>query len=82
VWVANSLSERDLARLITDLGEERRARRIARAIVRARPFTSTPQLVQMLAKVLELLDSVTRALEASISPNSKAGGARNSDTTA
>ena len=36
--LVNYLSERDLADLIYQLGEERRSRRISRAIVRARPI--------------------------------------------
>jgi 16S rRNA (cytosine1402-N4)-methyltransferase len=40
----NSGSEKELADLIYKLGEERRSRKIARAIVRARPVTTTGQL--------------------------------------
>jgi 16S rRNA (cytosine1402-N4)-methyltransferase len=42
--IVNSGSEKDLADLIYKLGEERRSRKIARAIVRARPVTTTGQL--------------------------------------
>ena len=42
--LVNSLPERELADLIYELGGERRSRRIARAIVRRRPITSTDQL--------------------------------------
>ncbi|RRA48867.1 16S rRNA (cytosine(1402)-N(4))-methyltransferase RsmH [Acidipila sp. EB88] len=42
--VVNQVDENDLANLIYELGEERRSRRIARAIVRARPITTTAQL--------------------------------------
>ena len=42
--VVNQASEEDLANLIYEFGEERRSRRIARAIVRARPVTTTAQL--------------------------------------
>jgi 16S rRNA (cytosine1402-N4)-methyltransferase len=45
--VVNTYGERDLSRLISVLGEERHARRIARAIVEARaarPFTRTAEL--------------------------------------
>ncbi len=45
----NFSSERDLANLIFELGEERRSRRIARALVRARPIQTT----QKLARVVE-----------------------------
>ena len=47
--ILNFSSEKDLADLIYRLGEERRSRRIARAIVRARPMKSTHHL----AKVIE-----------------------------
>jgi 16S rRNA (cytosine1402-N4)-methyltransferase len=42
--LVNYSSERDLADLIFNYGEERRARRIARAIVRARPIRDTLHL--------------------------------------
>ncbi len=42
--VVNQADENDLANLIYELGEERRSRRIARAIVRARPLHTTAQL--------------------------------------
>ncbi len=43
--VVNEASERELADLIYEYGDERRSRRIARAIVRGRPITTTGQLV-------------------------------------
>src|ERR1051326_8300432 len=42
--VVNRFDERELADAIYEFGEERRSRRIARAIVRARPITTTAQL--------------------------------------
>ena len=42
--VVNQAGEEELANLIYEFGEERRSRRIARAIVRARPITTTAQL--------------------------------------
>jgi 16S rRNA (cytosine1402-N4)-methyltransferase len=42
--VVNQADEEDLANLIYEFGEERRSRRIARAIVRARPITTTAEL--------------------------------------
>ncbi len=42
--VVNEADEEDLANLLYELGEERRSRRIARAIVRARPLHTTAQL--------------------------------------
>lgn len=46
--VVNFESEHELARLIFQLGEERRSRRIARAIVRARPVHTTGQLAKLI----------------------------------
>jgi 16S rRNA (cytosine1402-N4)-methyltransferase len=48
--VVNELSERELADLIYEYGEERRSRRIARAIVRGRPVTTTGQLARIVAQ--------------------------------
>lgn len=45
--IVNYLSEKDLADLIYQLGEERRSRRISRAIVRARPISTTGRLARV-----------------------------------
>ena len=47
--VVNQMDETDLANLIYEFGEERRSRRIARAIVRARPITTTAQLARVVS---------------------------------
>ncbi len=47
--VVNHLDERELADLIYEFGEERRSRRIARAIVRSRPIRTTRQLVEVIS---------------------------------
>ncbi len=47
--VVNQLSERELADLIYEFGEERRSRRIARAIVRSRPIRTSKQLAEVVA---------------------------------
>jgi 16S rRNA (cytosine1402-N4)-methyltransferase len=47
--VVNQADEPTLAGLIYEFGEERRSRRIARAIVRARPITTTVQLARVVA---------------------------------
>jgi 16S rRNA (cytosine1402-N4)-methyltransferase len=47
--VVNEASERELANLIYENAEERRSRRIARAIVRGRPVTTTGQLARLVA---------------------------------
>ena len=48
--VVNEANERELANLIYEYGEERRSRRIARAIVRGRPVTTTGQLARIVAQ--------------------------------
>ncbi|MBV8207525.1 MAG: 16S rRNA (cytosine(1402)-N(4))-methyltransferase RsmH [Acidobacteria bacterium] len=47
--VVNRAREEDLADAIYKFGEERRSRRIARAIVRARPIRSTAHLAQVIS---------------------------------
>ena len=47
--VVNHLDERELADVIYEFGEERRSRRIARAIVRSRPIRSTAHLADVIS---------------------------------
>jgi len=47
--VVNEIDERELANLIYEYGDERRSRRFARAIVRARPIATTGQLSRIVA---------------------------------
>jgi 16S rRNA (cytosine1402-N4)-methyltransferase len=47
--VVNRIDERELADVIYEFGEERRSRRIARAIVRSRPIRTTRQLVDVIS---------------------------------
>jgi 16S rRNA (cytosine1402-N4)-methyltransferase len=47
--VVNRLDEKTLADVIYEFGEERRSRRIARAIVRARPMQTTAQLARVIS---------------------------------
>jgi 16S rRNA (cytosine1402-N4)-methyltransferase len=47
--LVNTMDEDELANLIFELGEERRSRRIARAIVRARPIETTDDLARVVA---------------------------------
>ncbi len=47
--VVNHLDEKSLADVIYEFGEERRSRRIARAIVRARPVRTTAQLADVIS---------------------------------
>ena len=47
--VVNQADEDELANLIYEFGEERRSRRIARAIVRARPISTTAELAGVIS---------------------------------
>ncbi|HYX70407.1 MAG TPA: 16S rRNA (cytosine(1402)-N(4))-methyltransferase RsmH, partial [Terriglobales bacterium] len=55
--VVNEASERELADLIYEYGEERRSRRIARAIVRARPIETTAHLARVISAALRPMKS-------------------------
>ena len=50
--VVNEENEHELANLIYEYGEERRSRRIARAIVRGRPVATTGQLARIVASAV------------------------------
>ncbi len=50
--LVNGLPERTLADLIYELGEERRSRRISRAIVRARPIRTTGRLAEVIEQAV------------------------------
>lgn len=69
--LVNTLDEAELAALIRDYGEERHARRIARAIVRARaeaPITTTARLAEIVRAVVpraaDGIDPATRSFQA------------------
>jgi 16S rRNA (cytosine1402-N4)-methyltransferase len=67
--VVNEASEHELADLIYEYGEERRSRRIARAIVRGRPVTTTAQLARIVASAAppmkqERIHPATRSFQA------------------
>ena len=67
--VVNQADEDELANLIYEFGEERRSRRIARAIVRARPISTTGQLAQVISSVApamkgEKIHPATRTFQA------------------
>src|SRR5512147_864767 len=49
--IVNSYTERELADLIYEFGEERESRKIARAIVKARPVHTTRELVAAIERV-------------------------------
>ncbi len=48
--LVNHLDERELAALFRDYGEDPHSRRLARAVVQARPFTTTGQLAEAIAR--------------------------------
>jgi 16S rRNA (cytosine1402-N4)-methyltransferase len=50
--LVNQGSERELAELIFQLGEERHSRRIARAIVKGRPYRLTTELAQVVTRAI------------------------------
>jgi 16S rRNA (cytosine1402-N4)-methyltransferase len=49
--IVNEWAEEDIARVLAEFGEEPRARAVARAIVRARPLTTTGALARVVAAV-------------------------------
>jgi 16S rRNA (cytosine1402-N4)-methyltransferase len=55
--VVNHLDERELADVIYEFGEERRSRRIARAIVRSRPIRSTAHLAEVVSAATRSMNS-------------------------
>jgi len=60
--VVNHISERELADVIYEFGEERRSRRIARAICRARPIRTTAHLAQVISVVARPMNSSERRI--------------------
>lgn len=49
--LVNSLTEAELAKILFEYGEERRARQIAKAIIQARPVTTTRQLSDLILRI-------------------------------
>jgi 16S rRNA (cytosine1402-N4)-methyltransferase len=69
--LVNTLPERELAGILSDLGEERHARRVARAILRERaeaPITTTARLAEIVRGAVPRdpsgLDGATRSFQA------------------
>ena len=60
--VVNQFDERELADLIYEFGEERRSRRIARAIVRSRPIRSTAQLAEVISAAARPMNQAERRI--------------------
>src|ERR1700694_3128841 len=56
--IVNYESEKELADLIFKLGEERRSRKIARAIVRARPIRTTGQLAKLIEGIVPRTEKI------------------------
>jgi 16S rRNA (cytosine1402-N4)-methyltransferase len=60
--VVNQVDEVTLANLIYEFGEERRSRRIARAIVRSRPIRTTAQLVDVVSAAARPMNPAQRRI--------------------
>ncbi len=60
--VVNRMDERELADLIYEFGEERRSRRIARAIVRSRPIRTTAHLAQVISVAARPMNPADRRI--------------------
>jgi 16S rRNA (cytosine1402-N4)-methyltransferase len=60
--VVNQFDERELADLIYEFGEERRSRRIARAIVRSRPIRTTAQLAAVVSAAARPMNPAERRI--------------------
>jgi 16S rRNA (cytosine1402-N4)-methyltransferase len=65
--IVNTMGERELADTIYEYGEDRKSRRIARAIVAQRPFTTTAELANTIAAAVghhEDIHPATRTFQA------------------
>jgi 16S rRNA (cytosine1402-N4)-methyltransferase len=60
--VVNHLDERQLADVIYEFGEERRSRRIARAICRSRPIRSTAHLAEVISAAARPMNQAERRI--------------------
>src|SRR5215472_10585394 len=60
--VVNHLDERQLADVIYEFGEERRSRRIARAICRSRPIHTTAQLADVISAAARPMNQAERRI--------------------
>ena len=60
--VVNQFDERELADLVYEFGEERRSRRIARAIVRSRPIRSTAHLAAIVSAAARPMNQAERRI--------------------
>ena len=60
--VVNQIDEGTLANLIYEFGEERRSRRIARAIVRSRPIRTTAQLADVVSAAARPMNQAERRI--------------------
>ncbi len=60
--VVNQADEVTLANLIYEFGEERRSRRIARAIVRSRPIRTTAQLAEIVSAAARPMNQAERRI--------------------
>lgn len=66
-YIVNKMAPKDLERIIRDLGEEPKAREVARAIAAARPITTTTKLAAVVRKAAyhtTEIDPATRTFQA------------------
>src|SRR5262249_565654 len=69
--VVNQADEVTLANLIYEFGEERRSRRIARAIVRSRPIRTTAQLAEIVSAAARPMNRGKEKYDRRIHPATK-----------
>ncbi len=62
--VVNTYPENELERILREYGDERRARQIARALVRRRPITRTQQLTELFGPAHGRIHPATRTFQA------------------
>ena len=72
--LVNELPEKALADLIYQLGEERRSRRISRAIVRARPILTTGRLARVIEEAVPRTGRIHPATQTFMALRLKANG--------
>ncbi len=70
----NELPEKALADLIYQLGEERRSRRISRAIVRARPILTTGRLAEVIGSAVPRMGKIHPATQTFMALRLKVNG--------
>ena len=75
--VVNQIDEVTLANLIYEFGEERRSRRIARAIVRSRPIRTTAQLAEVVSAAARPMNRLKARMQEGFIPRPNLSGSPN-----